>query len=116
IRDLEVNSKRPTQADFEIPEGFRLGDYVSAPPWEYEVHEPVEVTIDCDPEYAWLVARELRVQAAERFVVTTTNVDALVAWCAGTVGKAWIVGPEEAKARMVRHLEATVQRHERPVS
>lgn len=129
IGELAINRRRPATPDFEVPAGFRLDDYVNVPPWRYEVHEPLEVVLAADPDFAWLVAEELRSEPLpesaglpgapagsrrRRFAIPVTNLDALVGWVLGMGAKVQVVAPESARLAWRQQLEAVIAAHQAP--
>lgn len=46
IRSLTLNPARPRSADFEVPAGFQVDEYVASQPWEFRFHPPVAVTLE----------------------------------------------------------------------
>lgn len=45
IRSLRANTVKPKTPDFQVPDGFRLDDFVPHWPWQHRFHDPVEVTV-----------------------------------------------------------------------
>ena len=46
IRAVQMNAQKPRSADFEVPRGFRLDDYVASQVWEHRFHPPLAVTLE----------------------------------------------------------------------
>ncbi|RME27447.1 MAG: WYL domain-containing protein, partial [Deltaproteobacteria bacterium] len=40
VTALEVNRLRPSEPDYDIPEGFKVQDHLAAVPWQMRVHPP----------------------------------------------------------------------------
>lgn len=84
IRGLTVNASKPRSPDFELPEGFRIDDYVASAPWQHRFHAPVEVTLLLERALAPLAERLFPgAQAAPdgegtRVTVTATFLDGLL--------------------------------------
>ena len=56
IRGLAVNAVRPRSPDFEVPQGFKLDDYVASYPWQHAFHEPISVRLGLQGELAPLAS------------------------------------------------------------
>lgn len=65
ITALEVNPEKPSQPDFDVPQGLRLREQVAVFPWQIRAHPPRPVEILFQPPLAQAAATELR-SAAER--------------------------------------------------
>ena len=59
ITGLEKNPLNPQQADFQVPEGFRVRDHVARHPWQIRAHEPLTVRLRFLPPVAEVAAKEL---------------------------------------------------------
>ena len=130
IFELTVNQRRPGTPDFQVPEDFRLRDWVAIAPWRYEVHTPIVVELEVDAELAWLVDRHLgvaatlpppgasaldpqvkNVGAGARFAVEVSNLDALVGWVMGLGPRVRVVAPAAACEAVERAARGLLARH-----
>ena len=117
MQELEVNAKKPGTHDFHVPASFRLREWIDPPPWRFEVHDAVAVTVDVDEDHAWIAERDLRAAGTDagggkrRFVVQASNVEALVGWVLGLAPHARIASPPDAADRAHKALVELFARH-----
>src|SRR5438067_791965 len=57
IEQLEVNEQKPSQPDFQIPDGFDAGEAAGRRPWQWTGAEPMEVTLRFAPGSELLAER-----------------------------------------------------------
>lgn len=119
IESIEVNAAKPRSPDFEVPEGFRLRDWVEIPAWKYPRHGQITAEIEVDADYRWLAEQELETAGIATitkkvlFRVPTTNQDALVEWLLGMGTKARVIAPEPLRKSVRDRLDAALQVYER---
>jgi proteasome accessory factor B len=112
IRELEANQARPRSADFEVPAGFRLDDYVAAFPWRHRFHAPVEVTLSLAAELQPMAQNLFDVPGeahgeTTRVTVSATWLDGLLRYALSLGPSCRVLGPEQARER-VNQLAARV--------
>jgi len=118
IRDLEVNTSRPRSADFEVPAGFDLDEYVGSHPWQHRLHEPVEVTLSLSGELAQLASSLFPDQPAEateegttRVTVRATYLDGLLRYVLSLGQECRVLSPERAVERHGEMAHKVLERH-----
>ncbi len=96
---------------YDIPAGFDAAERIKAQAWEIGA-EPVEAVVRFDESVRWWAAQNLpEARTADGpggsldVTIEVANLDALVSWALGFADQVEIVSPEEARARLVRHLE-----------
>lgn len=118
IDELQINAVKPKTPDFEIPADFVLKKYINVKPWNYDRHEPLEVTFDVTAELAFMAEQHFGISATgsegmwTRFSLTATNTDVVVQWVLGMGPNAKIVSPVEIRDRVKQSLEALVERYD----
>lgn len=82
IQDLRFVRRGRRQVRFRVPAGVDPVSIIHVMPWQYSVHEPVEVTLRADGDFAWYARRFLGVDPGEGtedvFSLRATNTDFLV--------------------------------------
>lgn len=112
IEHVEVSPARPTQPDFEVPEGFDLKRMAVLDPLRFEVHEPVVASVRVDPEVAFLAERAWGPPAEDgTFEITTTNVDTLLDQVLGFGLRAELLAPDSARRALAEILRDVLAAH-----
>jgi predicted DNA-binding transcriptional regulator YafY len=101
------------EARFEIPQNFELRRFVNLKPWAFLRHAPITVILDADPEFSWMVARDLEATPAglspsrtwTRFSIEVTNEDALVGWILSMGPRVRVDAPMHVRDRVIRALQ-----------
>ena len=113
IRELEINPRRPTQPDYDIPESFSATHAMQIDPLRYEVHEPIVCTIRVDPELAFLMrGRWGEPDAQGVFQVETTNLEPLMRQVLDLGLRAEVMSPPEVREKFRDALRAVLSAHE----
>lgn len=113
VVELSANPRRPSSPDFEVPSDFDLRAVMATSPLRYPMHAPVTVTVRVEPEVAFLMERAWGPPDAEgTFSVETTYLDYVVDQVLSLGGRAEIVGPPEARARVAAALRRVLEAHE----
>jgi proteasome accessory factor B len=119
IRELKVNPTKPRSHDFEVPEGFRLEDYVASYPWQHRIDAPVEVTLSLRGDLAPLASRifpdsHVESRSGESTaVVVATFLDGLLRYALSLGADCKVTAPAEAVSRW-RQMAAKVLDAHRP--
>lgn len=104
IRALTVNAQKPRSADFEVPQDFRLDDYVATWPWEFRFHPPVDVVVELTGDLAPLASRLFPGQASQgeraQVTVRATDLDGLLKYVLSLGAFARVLAPSEAVERL----------------
>ncbi|MBI4445881.1 MAG: WYL domain-containing protein [Acidobacteria bacterium] len=108
IRDLEINQKRPGSPDYEVPADFSLRRYQNQQQWEFEYHEPIEVTIRVSRHRL----PELRPQLAhaqalneQNFKLKVTNRSGLLSWVLAQKTDVQVLEPPEIRDQLREVLQ-----------
>ncbi len=100
IRGLRVNELKPRTADFQVPEDFKLSDYVPLWPWQNRFHDPMPVEIVLTGELRPLARRLFPLSDlhgdGESIVVPATDLTGLVKYVLSLGADAQIIGPDVA--------------------
>lgn len=109
IKKVSVNRRRPGSPDYRFPNGFSLEPYQNQQPWELDIHEPVQVSIEISehrlPELRSQLSRA--VQTGEtRFDIEVTNRSGFVSWILGLKTDTRVLAPAEIKDEIHRALES----------
>jgi proteasome accessory factor B len=117
IRELRVNPAKPRSSDFEVPEGFRLEDYVASYPWQHRIDAPLEVRLSLTGELAPLANRvfpEAKVESGTGesvVLVTATYLDGLLRYALSLGAECRVVAPEPAVERWRQMVGRVLQAH-----
>jgi proteasome accessory factor B len=120
IRQLEVNAAKPRTADFEVPQDFRLADYVASYPWQHRLHEPVEVALVLRGELAPLATQLFPDATATACAdgvglsVRASYLDGLLRYALSLGHQCQVQAPPEAVARLEQMVRKVFEQH-RPV-
>ena len=108
IKDLKTNRKRPGTADFEIPSGFSVKKFQNQQPWELDLHDPIDVSIQVSPHRL----PELRSQlgaakkgSADTFVLKVTNRPGLISWVLSHKTDVRILEPREVQKELQQVIQ-----------
>ncbi len=115
ITALEVPRSQRTTPDFDVPEDFDLAAVADLDPPSFPLHAPLEVTVRASEAVAHLVRRHLRGAVEDppgTFVVTTSNLDAVVQLVLYLGEHAEILGPGLAREAMREALDALLEAHD----
>jgi proteasome accessory factor B len=93
------------EGEFEVPPTFHAAAHLPSHPWQVRLHAPVEVWVGFAPELAGIGPRTLGIGDDGRCLAT--NLDGLVAQVLALGPGARIVGPPEARRRVLELLERT---------
>ncbi|MBL8909149.1 MAG: WYL domain-containing protein [Archangium sp.] len=112
IRRVTLLGTRPRQPDFDIPEKFSIDDHVANWPWEYRIHEPLEVTLSLDETLAPLSQQLFGTPARGGTLrVTVTHLDALLDQVLSMGTSAKVIGPSQAKDRLRERAQRVLSVH-----
>jgi proteasome accessory factor B len=109
---LDSNRKAPKTPDYEIPDEFRLQDFIDRDPWQLGADaEPVQAEVRFRFPASLLVEREGRGELIEEMEDGSTlrrfevhQVEPFLRWVLSQEGDAEIVGPAELKGEMAELL------------
>lgn len=124
MRDVTANAARPRSPDFEVPQDFRLQDYVATFPWQHRFHAPIEVTLELRGELAALAPRFFADQPTAptgdgqgtQVTVRATFLEGLLRYALSLGPGCRVVAPADAAARWrelltkVRDLHSDAER------
>lgn len=117
IQQMDVNSKQPRTADFEVPKDFSLDQYVASHPWQHRFHDPVPVSVELSGELAPLAERLLpggvvdRTGERTRVTVTASFIDGLCRYVLALAPNAAVVAPQQAVDRFREMSSRVAQLH-----
>lgn len=114
IREHKVNTARPRSPDFEVPDTFKLDDYVASHPWQYRFHEPYDVELQMFEDLVALGANLFpgaRVEG-DRVFVATRYLDGLCRYALSLSPNCRVLGPEKARTRFVEMARLVLGRHQ----
>ena len=101
--------KRPGTPDYEIPSDFCLRDHLNRQPWEFEVHEPIAVTVRIAkhriPELLSQLSAARRIDD-RTFMLRVTNTAELISWALSQRTDAEIVAPPEVRRQLKKAIES----------
>ena len=103
--------------DFERPPDFRIDDYSTSRPWEFEDGAEQEARVYFSPHIAWQVERELGgIYAFEAdedgggvLRMSVRNEDAFLAWVLSFADDAEVLSPPRLRERMRERLEGMLE-------
>jgi predicted DNA-binding transcriptional regulator YafY len=84
VRHMAFADPRSSGGEFAVPDDFDAAEVGAVRPWCYAGHDPVEVEVESDGDFAWYAAAIIGVEAPPpgpapvTFPVTATNTGALV--------------------------------------
>ncbi|MBW2263185.1 MAG: WYL domain-containing protein, partial [Deltaproteobacteria bacterium] len=115
LRRLDPDAGGP---DFDHPADFDARQVARVQPWQYEVHDPLEVVLEVDEEFAWHAASVIGCTPddAGRTRLMTSNVDALVELARAYGPRIRIVSPPDLRRRVVDEMKRAGRRHWDPAS
>ncbi len=120
MSEVRVEGLPDGRPRFERPADFDLREAASRKPWDFDLHEPVEVTITVDSAIAENVARVLEAtdDDPDGGVPGRTTLRRRVTWTAPLLERLreWlprveVLGPADARAEWRRPLDAIAARH-----
>lgn len=118
IRSLEVNGAKPRSPDFEVPESFKLDDYVARSPWQHRIHAPIDVTLMLNAELspqAENLFPGARVEPAGegtlRVHLQASFLDGLLRFCLALGAACRVEQPEAARTRLQQMARAVLEKH-----
>lgn len=122
-RDVERNSVRSfrmsragggletLEGSYDIPEGFDAGAQVAGQAFEIGPDDPATARVRFDASIRWWAEQNLHTTSSHDagdgaldVELPVANADALVAWVLGFGGGVEILGPPEARHRILEHL------------
>lgn len=109
IQKLKVNQKRPGTPDYEIPPDFSLKEYQNQQAWDFQVHEPLDVTIEVEPHRLPELLPQLQKATdlgRHRFQIHVTNREGLLSWVLANRTDVRLVEPSELRAQLLKRLKA----------
>ena len=119
----EVRRVHPdvTRAEFNVPEDFRVQDYVGVPPWLFGKSTHTEVRIRFDADVAFMVrmrpdpgdAWEMHDDGFGTLTRAVTNLNALLNWTLRFGRHAEVLEPPEFRERVVAALREMAAEHRR---
>ncbi len=106
-RALEIPGLPDARPRFVRPPGVDLAAIAGCPPWRYRVHDPIDLTLECDAALADSIARALGGRAEGREVsVATSNLQALLARLIDWMPRVRVTGPPSAVSAWREPLQA----------
>lgn len=109
IQDLRVNPKRPGTSDYEIPSSFSLKNYRNLQPWEYNFHEPIQVTIRIQQHRLPELRSQLesaRQLGPETYQLSVSNRSGLISWLLSQKTDVRVLEPSEIQGELIKAVEA----------
>lgn len=109
---VRMNHPSKPGPEFEIPDDFRLTDYVDRPPFAQGEQEVTKARVVFDPSTSWWVQRSspwLRLEPHDRGAVTTVDVvddGGFISWLLGFGRGAEVLEPRRLREMARRRLEA----------
>lgn len=111
LDDLTVNSRRPHQADFDVPADFDVRRHGGLP-WEIGEPDLPHARVWFAPDAAWLAEKEVtgsgsftrRTGGSGVWEVSDANEERLVRWVLGFAGRAEILAPAALRQRVARRF------------
>ncbi len=94
IRELKVNEAKPRTPDFEVPNDFRLDEYVAAFPWQHRFHAPLDVTLELSGELQGMAKGLFQTEGVRDEAAGTTRVTVGATWMDGLLRHALSLGPQ----------------------
>jgi proteasome accessory factor B len=121
FRDVRVNPRNPTKADYAIPRDFDLRKMRLPPPWLWEGEDTVEAEIEFTPKVAWQVEKsqggrgrfEMRRDGRGRLTVMVSNPAGLIDWVLSFGEDACILRPGALRRELVSRVRGVAALHER---
>lgn len=108
IKDLKINPRKPGTPDYEIPEDFSLKRYQNQQPWEFDFHEPVQVTIRVSrrrlPELLPQLATAART-GEQTFQLAVTNRTGLISWVLNQKADVQVLEPSPIRTQVREVLQ-----------
>jgi predicted DNA-binding transcriptional regulator YafY len=119
IESLQVSDAKPSQPDFEIPEGFDAGAVAGTRPWQWVGSTPQTVRLRFAPGAELLSERAFDAPARpdERGAfldLTVTYLDGLVPHVLSFGDRVWIESPALAREKALAPLRLLAEKLERP--
>lgn len=119
VARLRPESTRP---EFDLPEGFRVEDYVGVPPWLFGKSRRTDVRIRIDADVAFMVRMrpapgdQWRDEPGGGGILTrrATQLDSLLNWVLGLGRHAEVLDPPEFRRRVIDTLRDIERRHAAP--
>jgi proteasome accessory factor B len=111
IEKLQVNHRRPGTPDYEIPEDFSLKTYQNRQPWELQLHDPIEVTVQIsEHRINELLPQLSRAQelGQGKYLLQVTNQLGLVSWVLSQKTDVRILGPAELNGQLHDVVKALI--------
>jgi proteasome accessory factor B len=113
IRELQVNGTKPRSPDFEVPEGFKLDDFVASHPWQFRIHAamPVELSLsgELSPQKDGLFPGGEG--SADKFVVKATYLEGLLRHALALGAGCQVLSPPEAVAQWQAMAQKVLEAH-----
>jgi proteasome accessory factor B len=112
IQSYEVNTLNAKQPDFEVPTDFNVTAHVAHFPWEFKMHEPVQITLLLSEELIPLSKQLLGAESADaELEMTVTDLDSLLKFCLSMTGRIQVHAPVSAVRRMTQMKKAIAKAH-----
>ncbi|HEY8212497.1 MAG TPA: WYL domain-containing protein [Myxococcaceae bacterium] len=117
IRSLSTNPAKPRSADFDVPAGFVLDDYVANQPWEFRIHPPVPVTLELCGALAKMAAgmfpggKVSRADGGARVEVQVTSLEELLRYALSLGKDCKVMAPERAVADYRKMAQRVLDAH-----
>jgi len=109
IEELQVNQRKPGTPDYQIPGDFTLQAYQNQQPWELQIHEPVQVTIQISEHRVNELMPQLSKAAnlgQGAFQLQVTNRSGLISWILSQKTDVQVLAPAELNDRICDVLQA----------
>lgn len=108
ILKLRVNSRRPGTPDYEISHDFSLKSYQNQQPWEFQFHQPIQVTLEVSGHRLPELLSQLTTAEPvgdNIFRLGVTNRDGLLSWVLSQRTDVRVLDPEEIQQQIRRLLK-----------
>jgi len=111
IEELQVNQKKPGTPDYEIPSDFTLHGYQNQQPWELQIHDPIDVTLQISEHRVNELIPQLSKAAnlgQGTFRLQVTNQSGLISWVLSQKTDVQVLEPAEINDRICNVLQALI--------
>jgi proteasome accessory factor B len=111
IEQLQLNHRKPGTPDYQIPDDFTLRSYQDQQPWELQIHEPVQVTLQISEHRVNELMPQLskaRNLGQGTFQLLVTNQSGLVSWVLSQKTDVQVLEPAELNNQIFDVLQALI--------
>jgi len=111
IEQLQLNHRKPGTPDYQIPVDFTLRSYQDQQPWELQIHDPVQVTLQISEHRVNELMPQLskaRNLGQGTFQLLVTNQSGLISWVLSQKTDVQVLEPAELNHRIFDVLQALI--------